>query len=161
MASQVLTYAPSDVKLMICNFIVTGMVSVTLNWNSPSFRIERGIRGLNTRVLNKDLSATLQVELLQTTATNEVLFQLLLQDRNNLSARLDLVLKDQSGNTILYTDSAYVASFPEIRYSSGFDNRVWTIEMLGVVDGNMSNSKSNFDVFGDNTFASDFLGFSN
>ncbi|WOZ57484.1 baseplate protein [Pseudomonas phage vB_PseuGesM_254] len=154
MFDKVLTYTPSDVTIIICDFIVTGMVSCSLQWSAPPYKLVRGCRGINTRVGSKDLSATMNLEVLQTTVTNEVLFQLLYQDRRNQSARLDITIKDNSGDTILYSDSAYVASFPDMRYSDSFDNRNWKIEMLNVRDGQISsNDKGGLDVFGEGGIA--------
>ena len=154
MYDKVLTYTPSDVTLIICDFVVTGMISASLQWSSPPFKLIRGCRGINTRVASRDLSAVMTLELLQTTVTNEVLFQLLYQDRRNQSARLDVTLKDTSGDTILYTDSAYISAFPDMRYSEGFDNRVWKIEMLNVRDGQISsNDKGGLDIFGEGGLA--------
>lgn len=153
----VLTYSPSDVKIIISGYTLTGVNSVTLSWNTAPFTIRRGIRGNHTRVFNRDLSATLSIEVLQTSVTNDVLFQILAQDRSKKSARIDLVFADVSGRSLLQSQEAYVSAFPEVSYSSGFNTRKWTIEILSVTDGAITGAGAQSSDLLSSTFGADLL----
>lgn len=150
MARETRTYSPDKVSLIISGYVVSGITEMSLEFNTDAFIIQRGIRGQNSRSYNSDSSARLTVEVLQTSPTNDILFQIVKQDRGNKSARLDLVLSDLSGHTILQSDSAYIANYPNIRLSSGFNPRVWTFDMLRITDSNFTGATTGPDsIFSD------------
>lgn len=147
MAGTVLTYSPSDVKLVVSGYTLSGIMDINLAWNTPPFSIRRGIRGRNTRVYNKDLSATLTISVQQTSVTNDVLFQILRLDRRGGLARLDLALSDNSGRSVVQTTEAYVARYPDLTYSSSFNPHQWVFDILSITDGQLSgaaDSDTNF-----------------
>lgn len=156
----VLTYSPSDVTIVLADYQLTGIMSVELQWTGTPFTFRRGIRGTNTRTYNNDNSATLRLEVSQTSITNDVLFQILEQDLANKSARLDITVKDVGGSTMFQSDQAYIPRFPSIKLSQGFENRVWTIDMLTVTKGFTigGNSRAGFDIFSSVQGAMDLLG---
>lgn len=153
----VLTYSPSDVKIVISGYTLTGVNSVTLSWNTATFTIRRGIRGNHTRVFNRDLSARLNIEVLQTSVTNDVLFQILTQDRTKKTARIDLVLADVSGRSLLQSQEAYVSAIPEIAYSNGFNTRMWSIEILNLTDGALTGAGAQSSDLLSSSFGTDLL----
>lgn len=138
MPGQVLTYSPSDVNLTICGYTCPGIVSMSLAWQVAPIQMIRGIRGRNTRRYNRDLSAKLTVEVLQTSNTNDVFFQILRIDRRTGGARLDLALSDNSGRSVLQTTEAYVSEYPDLEYSMSFNTRKWSFDILSVTDGTLS-----------------------
>lgn len=138
MPGQVLTYSPSDVNLTICGYTCPGIISMSLVWEIAPVQMIRGIRGRNTRRFNKDLSAKLVVEVLQTSNTNDVFFQILRIDRRTGGARLDLALSDNSGRSVLQTTEAYVSEYPDLEYSMGFNPRRWAFDILSVTDGTLA-----------------------
>lgn len=148
MANQVLTYSPADVTISISGYTLTGILSVDLIWNSRPFTLHKGIRGTHTRVFNPDLAATIRLEVLQTSITNQVLMEILQQDRRNMSARLSMTVKDTGGLTQYQSSNCYIPAYPGVKLSNGFENRTWDIDVLtfqaGQVGGNPSDG---FDVF--------------
>jgi len=153
MAAQVLTYSPSDVKLIISGYTLGGIMSISFRWTTPPFRMVRGIRGRNTRVYNQDRSAVIEIEVQQTSVTNDVLSSIVLLDYAQKAARLDLALSDNSGRTLIQTAEAYVTTLPDITYSSGFNVRRWTFEILEVTDGTITGAANQ-----DSDFFSSFAG---
>lgn len=150
MARETRTYSPDKVSLIISGYVVSGILEMSLEFNSDAFVMQRGIRGQNTRIYNSDSSARLTVEVLQTSPTNDILFQIVKQDKATKSARLDLVISDLSGHTILQSDSAYVTNYPNMRLSTGFNPRVWTFDMLRITDSNLTGGTTGPDsIFSD------------
>lgn len=143
MAGKVLTYSPSDVKLTISGYTCPGILSMSVVWNVAPIQIRRGIRGRNTRIFNKDLSAVLTVDVMQTSTTNDVFFHILRADRRRGVSRLDLALSDNSGRSVLQTNEAYISEYPDIEYSMGFTPRRWVFELLNVTDGTLSGAADN------------------
>jgi hypothetical protein len=156
----VLTYSPSDVTIFISDYQLTGLMSVELQWTGTPFVFRRGIRGVHTRTYSNDISATLRLEVQQTSITNDVLFQILEQDRLNKSARLDVTIKDTGGSTMLQSDQGYIPRYPQIKFSHGFESRVWTIDLLTITDGFTigGNNHAGFDIFSSVQGAIDLLG---
>ncbi len=151
MAGSVLTYSPSDVSITISGYALTGLLRIELAWNTAPFAIVRGIRGINTRRYNRDLSAKLTVDVMQTSVTNTVLAEILAKDRLMNGARLDLTLSDASGRSTLQTAEAYITAVPDLVYSMGFDARRWVFDINSVTDGTLTGSADQqIDLFSSN-----------
>lgn len=158
MANDVLTYAPSDVNIVLCGYQLTGISSVTLKWNSRPFTVHKGIRGQHTRVFNSDLQATIKLEVLQTSITNDILTNILIQDRRLKSGRLELTVNDTGGTTNYQTTNCFLAAYPDVSHRNGLDIRTWEIEVLGWTDGQLGgNAKEGIDIFDSIVGASDYL----
>lgn len=161
MASDILTYSPSDVKILISGYTLTGVVSVSLNWKgSRPFTVHRGIRGKNTRVYNSDRYATVVVEVLQTSITNDIFSSILMQDSQNQSARLELAVKDTSGSTYYQSTECFVGAYPDIGLSGDVQTRKWEIECLNFLRGagNIGgNARQGFDILDSVSGAIDYV----
>lgn len=159
MPAPVLTYAPEDVTILLSGYTLGGILSVELIWNSRPFTFRRGIRGVHTRTFSRDLCATIRLEVLQTSVTNDVLTQVLIQDRRNKSARLDITVRDVGGTTMYQANQAYLPAYPNTKFSRGFETRVWDIEVFDFTDGEIGgNNRAGFDLFSSVEGAIDFLG---
>ncbi|ATW58389.1 hypothetical protein CNR37_00182 [Pseudomonas phage ventosus] len=159
MASDILTYSPSDVKLIYCGYILTGIVSATLVWKGARpFTVYRGIRGKHTRVFNRDLYATVIVEVLQTSITNDIFTSTLVQDRRNQSARLEFSVNDKSGTTFYQSTECFIGAYPDISLSGEMQTYKWEIECLDFIDGGVGgNARQGFDLFDSANGAIDYI----
>lgn len=130
MAFEVYTYSPSEVVLDISGYIITGFDRISVNRNSPPFRMMKGIRGLNTRVRNRDTSCTITVDILQTALANDVLSELITRDLESNSIRLNLSLTDTLGSSKIESSNAYIENFPQTTFANDIEYRRWTITCL-------------------------------
>ena len=121
------TYSPKDVILSIGGYQLTGWQSINITRSAKSFQVIRGIRGKNTRVSNKDTSATITISLLQTSQSNDVLSTILIADEENSTARIALTLKDKSGSSVFSSNDAFITGFPVTPFSGQFEYRNWEI----------------------------------
>lgn len=124
---EVNTYSPSDVKLDIGGYILSGWEDVSITRTSQGYIPVRGIRGKHTRANSLDTSATITINLHQTSPSNDVLGAIHTRDLQEGTGRIALTLKDHSGRTVVSSDEAYILGYPEVTYSSGFSFRLWTI----------------------------------
>jgi hypothetical protein len=145
--STVLTYVPSEVRIIINGYIMTDIVSVNVEWGSASFGMVKGIRGRNTRRQSLDSSATLSLEILQTSTSNDVLTELLVSDLSLQSSRLQVSIKDTSGSTDISSDEAYISSFPTVTFNDALNSRTWVIQMLETSASVKGNAKPLPDIF--------------
>lgn len=147
MSGNVLTYDPASVTINIAGWIVPGVVSVGLQWQSEVFAIKKGIRGQHTRVYNPDRYAILNIELLPTSIANDVFSEIVRQDSQTFSSLLTpLALKDSSGTSQFSASQAYIHSYPEMSFNAeGVTTRKWEIEILSfdstgvTIGGNATN----------------------
>lgn len=146
MSGSVLTYDPSSVTIIVCGYVIPGLVSVSLQWKSSVFNTCKGIRGIHTRVYTQDRNACLVLEVLPTSIANDVFTQIVSQDAANHAGRLEVTLKDSSGTSRFETSDAYMTTYPELSFNSeGIQTRRWQIEILsfgknfGNIGGNSSN----------------------
>lgn len=158
MAGNVLTYAPSDVTILVSGYQLSGLLSVELVWNSRPFTLYKGIRNQHTRVYNQSMAATLKIAVQQTSITNDVLSMILDEDRLGNSARLEVTMKDTSGSTLYQALQCYIPGYPSVKFTKGFEAREWEIDILDMTKINVGgNSKAAFDVFSSIQGAMSFL----
>lgn len=144
---DVLTYRPGEVTLSICGYTVEGWTSIAIARNAPVFKQIKGIRGKNTRVLNRDTSGVVRIGLTQTSVANDVFSELLVLDRSSGTARLEVTIKDNAGTSLFSSITAYLEGFPEVTFSASQTERNWTIfcdSMDGYFVG--GNAEQGFDI---------------
>lgn len=149
MAFEVHTYSPSDIRLDISGFQITGFESISVKKNSPAFSIVKGIRGKNSRVRNRDTSCTVTVTVIQTSLVNDVLNQILEEDLRTNSARLTLDLTDGLGSSKIVSNECFIESHADLVYSGDIEYRRWSLICLSTdlfrVGGNAKLAASAFD----------------
>jgi len=150
MAGSVLTYDPSSVTIVVCGYIIPGLVSITLQWESSVFHTRRGIRGVHTRVYSPDRNSKLILEVLPTSVANDVFTEIVLQDAAAHAGRLEIQLKDTSGTSRFTTTDAYLTTFPELSFNAeGLTTRKWEIEILSFAKGSGNvggNARNGIDI---------------
>lgn len=145
----VTTYSPKDVLLLIGGYQIVGWQSISISRSVKGFTVVRGIRGKNTRVPNRDTSATINVPLIQFSPSNDVLSYIHELDLDEGTARIALTLKDNSGRSVFSSNEAYITGYPTATYSGGFEYRSWEIFCQATdsytIAGNTRPSTSLFD----------------
>lgn len=139
MERLVATYSPSDVVFSVGGFTVTGWEDIEVSRTSKGFKEVRGIRGKNTRSKIHDTSATIKINLLQTSYSNDVFSMIHAEDLATGTGRLKISLKDESGAGHVESEEAYITGYPRVIYSGEFEMREWEIHCL---------STSVFNVYG-------------
>lgn len=143
------TYSPKDVILTIGGYQLTGWQSINISRTVKGFTVVRGIRGKNTRVPNVDTSATITISLLQTAQGNDVLSYIHELDLEEGTARIALMLKDNSGRSVFSSNEAYITGYPTAPYSGQFEYRNWEVFCQStqsyVVAGNAKPATDLFD----------------
>jgi hypothetical protein len=125
------TYVPSDTKITLAaNYVVGGIVSMSIEFPRERFKTIPGIKGQHARVGIEDTSCVLTLELLQTTTANDVLSDILSQDLLTGRGRLEINIQDNSGTSNISSTNAFINNFPQARYSGELATRTWTITML-------------------------------
>ena len=145
---SIATYTPGHVTLTIAGHVVEGWDSITVKRNSPGFRHVTGIRGSSTRIRIQDSSATLTVELAQTSNTNTIFSQIHQLDISQGTGRLELMLRDPDGDYVFQTNTGYIEGYPESGFSGDIQTRNWTINCQQSTLFVGGNAAQGFDLLG-------------
>jgi len=144
-----LTYMPHKVEFKVCDYTISGIVDISVSFPEKPFKVVRGVRGRNTRVYNADRSCTITVTLLQTTTSNYIFSDLLSNDISRNNVRLNVLLKDLEGGSVLQSEQAFITAYPDFGYSVELQNRTWVIECLTYTKVSVEgNGKSAPDLLG-------------
>lgn len=130
--SEISTYSPESVLLILGGAALTGWNSISISRDADQFNVIKGIRGKHTRSRNYDNSATIVLELPFSSDWNYILSQIVTQDTQSATGRCEILLKDNSGNSIFKTTQAYVRKFADVTFDATISSRVWTIQCIDV-----------------------------
>jgi len=130
--SEISTYSPESVLLILGGAALTGWNSISISRDADQFNVIKGIRGKHTRSRNYDNSATIVLELPFSSDWNYILSQIVTQDSQSATGRCEILLKDNSGNSIFKTTQAYVRKFADVTFDATISSRIWSIQCLDV-----------------------------
>lgn len=130
MSFDVQTYSPSEVVFTLAGTTISGWDNITIKRSSPSFKMVRGIRNRHTRVRNKDTSAVIEIGLVNTSSSNDLLTAIVEKDEQLGTGRIELMIKDTLGTFSFNSIEAYVAGYADMSFGEDVGTRTWIIECL-------------------------------
>lgn len=128
------TFDPASVVITVGGVPMSGYADGTfalLTRSVDAWSMVTGADGLTTRVKSNDRSGTLTLTLTQTSPSNDVLSRYAIADELSNSGIAEVLIKDLSGTTILFSATGWVQKFPDVEFSNILSNREW---ILGVSD---------------------------
>lgn len=139
--SGVYTYSPEYVDLVVSGYKVTGWNTISIQRNAKMFTTVNGIRGKNTRTKNTDTSATISLSITRTSPVNTVFSEVVRQDSLYGTGRLQILLRDRLGTTIISSSEAYFDGYADDSFTSELNDRVWGINCLSTDTWNIGGSE--------------------
>lgn len=130
MSFDVQTYSPSEVVFTLAGTTISGWDRITIKRSAPSFKMVRGIRNRHTRVRNKDTSATIEIELLGTSSSNDLLTAIVEKDEKFGTGRIELMIKDTLGTFNFNSIEGYITGYADMSFGGDVGTRTWVIECL-------------------------------
>lgn len=144
----VYTYDPSKVFLFIAGYRLTGIVSIGVNFQNPTFTVVKGLRGSRARVLDKSTEVTITITANQQSMANSLLSMILEKDIQYGTGRLEISLVDNGGETLIESDNAFVEGYPNFEFGEEAGTRTWTIRCMTTRNVRIgSNFKPALDLF--------------
>lgn len=132
-------YDPLKVAIHIAGVAVEGFADgtfVTVNRNSQSWTGSSGAGGEHARAKSNDKSGTVELTLMQTSATNDRLSAFLLADENaNGAGKFGFTLTDANGQTSVAALDMWVQQPPALEFGKELSDRVWTLETGNLIYG--------------------------
>lgn len=141
MMNKTYTYSPEYVDLIISGYKVIGWNTITLQRTVKAFTTVNGIGGKNTRVRNKDSSASMSISIVRTSPVNSVFSEVVRQDEQYGTGRLTVFLRDRLGTTLIKSSEAYLDGYADDSLTSDLNDRIWTINCLSVDNWNVGGSE--------------------
>ena len=125
--SNILTYDPSQVSVVINGWKCSALESITVTQGVSPFHVIKGINGINTRVRNLDTSANIVLVVKQTAITNDVLSYIHENDVKLGTGGFNITIKDNGGTSFFTSDDASIVSLPPIVFNNVLSPRTWHI----------------------------------
>lgn len=125
-------YDPRKVTITVGGSIIEGFADgtfVTVSRNNQTWTTASGASGEHARSKSNDRSGTVELTLMQTSASNDVLSAFMQLDESNLNAgKFPFSLTDANGNTLIAAVEMWVQQPPSVEYGKELGDRVWTLE---------------------------------
>lgn len=141
--SNIKTYSPSKISLVISGYVVEGWTSITLEKKAPTFKQIEGIRGKNTRVKVGDNSSILQITVPITSDLNTILSKILLFDMETGNGRINILVRDYLNGEVFESSDAYISGDADRSYTGDIPDRSWEIICM---NSRWSHSSSNWSL---------------
>lgn len=154
MSKSILTYSPKDVIVLIGGFYkVEGYAEdtfITIFKDAKPFDSVRSMDGEQARVYRKDDGYTVELNIAQSSASNNVLSAIYNIDAATQMGKFPLLIKDTRGSTTFFAGTAWIEGIPTVNFSQDLTTRTWVI----------GTSEAGLNIGGnaDNNLALDVLG---
>jgi hypothetical protein len=128
----VASFDPKSVIIVVGAVPISGYADGTfleVAQADQQFTLSVGADGFATRVKSNNYSATVTITLSQTSPSNDYLSGLAALDRLSNGGVVPLLIKDLSGTTIIFSESAWIQQIPDITYGNEINTVAWVFEL--------------------------------
>lgn len=128
---MVFTYDPKQVSLIVGGKIMSGFSDgtfINVTRNEQAFNLKVGVDGEGTRAKSNNRSGKVEIELMQSSGSNDVLSDFALADELSNSGAVPIFLKDNSGRTLVTALTGWVQKFADSPFAKETSVRKWIIE---------------------------------
>lgn len=124
------TYAADSVSVLLGGWRIEGWDRVSIIFETPQFKIIKGIRGKNTRVRNPNTAATVEIELASGNDASKVLDKVVSEDMRLGTANFNLQIKDLLGHEVFFSNEAFVEGWSRKDYEEEATSRIFKVHCL-------------------------------
>lgn len=101
---------------------------IVVRRDAPLYNKTTGADGEVSRSRNES-AGSVTLTLKQTSPFNDILSAFALADKVNNSGVFPFMLKDLNGTTLVFSESAWIESFPDVNLGKEVSDRQWTIAL--------------------------------
>lgn len=138
-------YDSNQVQVAFAGIPVQGYADgdfLTVTWETDSFSDVAGTDGDVSRSKTNDQRATVEIILMNTSPTNDLLSAVWQADLNTPGGAGvgSLLVTDLNGTTLLTAGNAWISKAPDITYGREANERTWTLrvdKLVAFVGGNL------------------------
>jgi hypothetical protein len=125
-------YDPNKVTITVGGNIIEGFADstfVTVSRNNQTWAVASGASGEHARAKSNDKTGNVELTLMQTSASNDILSAYMLLDESSAnSGKFPFAISDANGNTLIAAVEMWVQQPPSVEYGKELGDRVWTLE---------------------------------
>ena len=128
---NVATYDPKNVAVIVGGKSLSGFgdnTFVKISRNEQAFNLKIGVDGEGSRAKSNNFSGKIEVTLMQTSASNDVLSAYALTDQLSNKGIVPILVRDNNGTTLATALSAWVQKLPETEFNKEVGMRTWIFE---------------------------------
>lgn len=137
------SYNFKQVAVIVGPNIITGFAdgeSIVVEPNEDLYSYQPGNDGSGTRSANNNFSGRIRLILQQAAASNAILQAIANSDRVSGAGVLPVAIKDNSGATLHFAETAWIARQPNASYGRESGSREWILESDNIVFGEGGNT---------------------
>jgi hypothetical protein len=127
----VLQYDPKNISVIVGGSIISGFSDggfLKIIRNEPTWSLKVGVDGEGTRSRNNNRSGRFEIELMQSSGSNDVLSNFIQTDENSGTGAVPVLVKDNNGTTIATALTAWVQKWADGDYAKDVSVRKWVLE---------------------------------
>ncbi len=123
------TYSPSDVLISVAGMhTITGYADgtfVKISKNHKPFKQQRSMNGEIARIYTEDQTFKVEITLMQSSSSNNVLSMLYNIDLATRLGKFPLIIKDGRGSTTFVALSSWIEQIPDVTFASTLSTNTW------------------------------------
>lgn len=126
------TYDPAQISIILGGHIATGYADgtfVKLSRNADAWSTKSGADGETARAKSNDKTGVLELTIMQTSPTNDVLSGFAIADELKNAGTFPVLVRDANGNTIATSEQGWIKKIPDVEYGKEIAERAWMIEL--------------------------------
>lgn len=123
------TYSPKDVLVSVAGMhTVTGYADgtfVRIKKDGRPFRKQRSMSGEQARIYEEDQGFTVELTLMQSSSSNNILSMLYNIDIATRMGKFPLIIKDGRGSTTFVSLTTWIEQIPDVTFGSTLSTNTW------------------------------------
>lgn len=124
-------YDPKNISVIVGGKIITGFSDgtfVRVIRNEASWTMKVGVDGEGTRARNNNTSGRFEIELMQSSVSNDVLSAFIAADEQSGTGAVPVLIKDNNGTTLASCLTAWVQKWADSDFAKEVSPRKWILE---------------------------------
>ncbi len=129
------TYDPKSVLVTVGGVSMSGYADGTfleITADNQQFTKVTGADGYTTRVKSNNYGGIMTLTLSQSSPSNDVLSGILALDRAANGGVVPVLIKDMSGNTVVFAATGWIQQFPDMSFGNEINDRAWIIDLADI-----------------------------
>jgi hypothetical protein len=127
------TYDPKSVAIIFGGIIITGWNSVSVEYEEDSYEHSVGADGEEMRTKKNDNRASMTLTLAQSSASNDALSLVAAADRASNGGVLPMLIKDNTGRSLVESESAWIKKTPSFNREAGPSDVEWMFSLSNAI----------------------------
>jgi hypothetical protein len=127
------TYDPKQVAIIFGGIIVAGWSNVSVEYEEDAYEHSVGSDGEEMRTRKNDQRASMTLTLNQSSASNDALSLVAVADRATNGGVLPLLIKDNTGRSLVTSESAWIKKIPAFSREAGPGEVEWEFSLSNAI----------------------------